>query len=795
MDEKNLETLEFPKILARLAEYTDFSASRELALALRPTTDLVKAQARQQETSEARRLLDIQGAVSVGGARDVRPKVEAAVRGATLLPADLLEIAETLSSGRKLKRSLGRMTDQFPRLAATAARIEECPSVVSEVRRCLDERGQVVDNASPQLARIRGELKVAHERLMDRLNRVLVSPANASYLQETLVTQRHGRYVIPLKANFKGRIPGIVHDQSSSGATLFIEPLATVKLNNRWRELQLEEEHEVERILAQLSSLVAEEAPSIARTVEALAELDLAFAKARYAEGLQAVEAQMVPFSKPPLAAGAPVRHPGSVLRLMKARHPLLDPATVVPVDAYLDENYYIVVITGPNTGGKTVTLKTIGLLTLMAQAGLHVPAGEDSVLSVFESVYADIGDEQSIEQSLSTFSAHLANIIRIFDGANERSLVLLDELGAGTDPVEGAALAQAILAHLLRRGTTTFVATHYPQLKAYAYTTPGVQNASVEFDVETLSPTYELTIGLPGRSNALAIATRLGLPPAIVEEGRSHLSTDGLAAEDLLHEIKTLREATLRAHKEAQSAHQAAEATAGELESRLANIEKERRDILEAARAEVREELAEVRQEIRRLRRRMAVTTAVQEPLRQIEAEAQALEEKIQPPLPLPRRRILPRQPLQVGDTVLVAGLGTEGEVMELSEGDVEVQIGRFRVRVRPEDVELCERSVAPSPPPPAKAVSLPPAPSPGVELNLRGYRVAGALPRLEEYLNDAFLAGLPWVRIIHGKGTGALRKAVRDALAGHTLVASFRSGGEGEGGEGVTVVKLASK
>jgi len=795
MHEKDLETLEFLKILARLAGYTDFSASRELALALRPETDLAAARARQGETSEARHLFDVQGAISVGGARDVRPKVEEASRGAMLLPTDLLEVAGTLSSGRKLKRNLGRTSDQFPRLAGMAGRIEECPAVASEIDRCLDDRGEVVDNASPQLTRVRRELKVAHGRLMDRLNRILASPSNATYLQEALVTQRHGRYVIPLKASFRGRIPGIVHDQSSSGATLFIEPLATVDLNNEWRELQLEEEREVERVLAQLSSLVAENAPLIVRTVEALADLDTTFAKARYAEDLQAVEAQLTPFKKPSPAVDARAHHPGSVLRLIEARHPLLDPQTVVPVDVYLDEDYYILVITGPNTGGKTVTLKTVGLLTLMAQAGLHIPAREDSVLSVFESVYTDIGDEQSIEQSLSTFSAHLANIIRVLDEANGCSLVLLDELGAGTDPVEGAALAQAILAHQIRRGITTFVATHYSELKTYAHLTLGVENASVEFDVATLSPTYELTVGLPGRSNALAIATRLGLPRAIVDEARAHLSADGLAVEDMLAEIKVLRQATLQAHDEIQAARQAADAAARELENRLADIEGERREILEAARSEAREELARVQQEIRRLRRRMAMTAADQEPLRQIEAQAKALEEKVMPPPSVPRQRILPREPLQVGDTVLVAGLGAEGEVLELSEDDVEVQVGRFRVRVRPEDVELRDRSSPPPPPLAAKAISFPPAPSPGVELHLRGYRVVDALARLEEYLNSAFLAGLPWVRIVHGKGSGALRQAVRDALSGHALVASFRSGGEEEGGEGVTVIRLVSK
>ncbi len=793
MIEKHLETLDFFKILTRLAEYTDFTASRELALALRPTTDLAEAQARQQETSEARRLLETLDTLSVGGARDVRPSVEAAVRGATLLPTDLLDIAEMLLSGQRLKKRLRRAADQYPHLAAMADRMEECPDVVSGVRRCLDDHGEVVDDASRALARIRRELKVAYERLTDRLNRILASSANASYLQEILITQRHGRYVIPLKANFKGRIPGIVHDQSSSGATLFIEPLATVELNNRWRELQLEEEREVERILAQLSALVAEEGPSIVRTVEALAEMDLAFAKARYTEDIKAVEAQLVPFKKLSPAGHAPLHHPGSVLRLINARHPLLDAATVVPVDVYLDDSHYIVVITGPNTGGKTVTLKTVGLLTLMAQAGLHIPAREDSALTVFEGVYADIGDEQSIEQSLSTFSAHMANITRILDQANERCLVLLDELGAGTDPVEGAALAQAILNRQVQRGITTFVATHYSELKTYAHATPGVENASVEFDLETLSPTYELTIGLPGRSNALSIASRLGLPPDIVADARGHVPTDGLAAEDLLLEIKTLRDATSQAHQEVQAARQTAEATARRLEARLAGIEEERRHILETARTEAREELAQVRREIRRLRSRMVTMADVQESLHQVEAEVEALEEKVIPLPPPPKPRILSREPLQIGDTVLVAGLGAEGEVLELSEDDAEVQIGRFRVRVRLEDVELRDRPGDVRPPSAAKTVALPPAPSPGIELDLRGYRVADALARLEEYLNSAFMAELPWVRIVHGKGSGALRRAVREALPGHALVASFRSGEEGEGGDGVTVVRLA--
>jgi DNA mismatch repair protein MutS2 len=794
IDDKHLNTLEFPKILARLADQTDFSAGRALALSLRPTIDLDMARSWQQETSEARWLLDTQGAASVGGARDVRPRLEAALRGVVLTPADLLECVETLLSGQRLRKKLQKGAENLPRLAAIAGRIEACPSVVSEVRRCIDDQGQVVDNASPRLARVRRDLKIAYDRLMDRMNRVLNASGNARYLQEALITQRHGRYVIPLKAEFKGQIPGIVHDRSSSGATLFIEPLAAVEITNRWRELQLEEEHEVERILAGLSALVAEWAGAIERTVETLARLDLIFAKARYAESTRATEAQLVPFNQARAIDEGQARHPGSVLRLMQARHPLLDPESVVPVDAYLDAGTYMLVITGPNTGGKTVTLKTVGLLAAMALAGLHIPARDDSTLSVFESLYTDIGDEQSIEQSLSTFSAHLTNIIGILEKATPRSLVLIDELGAGTDPVEGAALARAILAHLRRRGITTLVATHYPDLKAYAHTTPGVANASVEFDLETLSPTFRLNIGLPGRSNAFAIAARLGLSPAVVDQAQRYVSSETKHAEDWLAEIEALREATLGEHGEAQAARERAEAEARRLEARLAEVEEERRRVLTEARAAAREELSRFREEIQRLRRRMATTPEGREVLEQVEERFEALEKEADPPPPPPRPKVLPQEPLRVGDLVRIGDLGVAGQVQEVSEDRVEVQTDRFRVQVRPEDVEL---SPEPTPPsrPSEREITVPPPPSPGMELHLRGYRVVDALPRLESYLNDAFLAGLPWVHIVHGKGSGALRKAVREALADHSLVASFRDGQEGEGGSGVTVVKLLSR
>jgi DNA mismatch repair protein MutS2 len=808
VDDKYLQTLEFSKILGRLSQHTAFSAGRDLALALRPSPDLEQAQRHQRETSEARKLLEVKTDLSLGGARDVRLLLKSAALRATLLPTELLDIRTTLISGRTLKRTITRLAAQFHLLAAKASCIEECAHVVAEIGRCINDRGEVVDAASQALARIRSDLKEAHERLLDKLNRIVASPANASFLQEPLVTQRGGRYVIPLKADFKGRIPGVVHDQSASGATLFIEPLATVELNNRWRELQLEEEREVQRILAALSALVAEEGASVERTVQALAELDLAFAKARYANEIQGVEPQLVPFrvvrAKGQRAASS-VQHPGSTIQLQKARHPLLDPATVVPIDVHLDDNYFVLVITGPNTGGKTVSLKTVGLLGLMAQAGLHIPTEQGSALSVFSGIYADIGDEQSIEQNLSTFSSHTTNIINILGKADSHSLVLLDELGAGTDPSEGSALARAILSHLLRQRITTLVATHYPELKVYAHATPGVENASVEFDLETLAPTYELSIGLPGRSNAFAIASLLGLAAGIVEEAKSLVSPKVLETEGLLAEIKQAREDTLAARQAVEEAQGEAQALEEELRARLDRIEEERREILNAAREEARQELAALKGEIRKIRGHIAPSSPLsppsspgevpEQPLAQATERLAELEQSVVPLEPAVRPLPMIGEPLCVGDVVWVGGLQASGEVIELDGDEAEVQVGRFRVKARLAELE--RRAVGGEVPLARERVPTLDVqhPSPGIELNLRGLRVEEAIPRLEKYLNDAYLVGLPSVRVIHGKGTGALRRAAREQLEGHPLVASYRPGDQHEGGDGVTVVELVSR
>jgi len=786
MNSKYLQILELPKILERLAEHTSFSAGRKLALSLQPSPDLDEVARRQGETGEARALLDARADVSLGGARDVRPLVDRAEHSAVLLPSELLDVHGTLVSGRTLRRAITRLRNQFPLLASTAGRIEECPGVVAEIARCINDRAEVVDGASQSLARIRRELREAHQRLLAKLDRIVASSSNADFLQEAFVTQRGGRYVIPLKSDFKGRIPGIVHDQSASGATVFIEPLSTVGLNNRWRELQLEEEREVQRILAGLSNLVAEEGEFIERTVESLAELDLAFAKARYAEEIEGIEPKLVTFRK--VAGGL---HPGSSIQLIKARHPLIDPARVVPIDVHLDDDYFIVIITGPNTGGKTVSLKTVGLLSLMAQCGLAIPAAEGSTLSVFSNIYADIGDEQSIEQSLSTFSAHVTNVINILDRAGEHSLVLLDDLGAGTDPGEGSAIARALLSHLLQQRVTAFISTHYPELKVYAHTTPGVENACVEFDLETLSPTYELSIGLPGRSNAFAIARRLGLSPEIVSAAESLVSPESLETESLLAEIKQAHQEALTSQEAADVARHRAEELERELRQELGDIEKTRRDILGTAREEAQQQIEEVRAELRKIRVGMGMAAITQEWVAQAEDELTSLEP--QPVEPVVQPRFMPQEPLGLGDTVWVAGLQATGEITELAGDEAEVQVGSFRIRARVSDLEL--RGKAAKPEITERAVSVPRVSSPGLELNLRGQTVEEVLPRLDKYLNDAYLAGLPQVRVIHGKGTGTLRRVVREFVASHPLVASHRPGDRYEGGEGATVVELVPR
>jgi DNA mismatch repair protein MutS2 len=808
MDEKTLDTLEYPKILARVAAYAAFPPSAEKADALRPTPDLVLAQRRQAETSEAVQLLITHPNLTIGGARDVRQQVDLASHAGVLTTFDLLDVKSTLIAGRTLARTFERLEGQYLMLAEIAARIPMPVGLIDRISRAISERGELLDSASPKLAVIRRDLRVVHDRLLTKMQRMVSDSKITQFLQETLVTQRDGRYVLPLKAEFKGRIRAVVHDQSASGATLFVEPLSVVEMNNQYRELQLAERDEERRILVNLSGEVGAASAEIGAIIDNISELDLALAKAKYAQEIDALEPTLRKFPRRGPAIPGGNRHPGSVIRLFGARHPLLDPETVVPVDVDLDPQTFALVITGPNTGGKTVTLKTVGLLSLMAQSGLHLPVAPDSEISVFEKIFADIGDEQSIEQSLSTFSGHITNIIRILGDADRRSLVILDELGAGTDPQEGAALARALLTHLLERSITTLVTTHHPELKAFAHTTPGVVNASVEFDLESLQPTYHLTIGLPGRSNALAIAERLGMPGSIVTGARSEINPADLKAEDLLEEIHRQRDLARQAREQAEQAHQEIEDLRLELAKRLEEIEDERREILDQARQEASQQVDQLGQEMNELRRALALARQPLEALEKVEERVAELDEEYEEPVvrrPLEAEDILLDRPVRLGDKVRLQSLNTKGVVTSLGENEAEIQVGSLRVRTRISEIEPVREEESAGmveerrEPTQADRTAKRPgdglnAPSPGIELDLRGQRADEALDQLERYLDAAYLSGLPFVRIIHGKGTGKLRQAVREALGIHPHIRSYEPGGVNEGGDGVTVAKLKS-
>jgi DNA mismatch repair protein MutS2 len=803
MDTKTLQVLEYPKILERLRAFCDFSASMELARSLEPTNSYDLALARLAETAEARRLFSVQD-VGVGGAHDIRPAADLAARGGVLDPVQLLDIKSTLISCRELKKSLERRTDEYPRLAQIAAGLPESHGMVDAISRVLSDRGEVLDSASPKLATLRRDIKIAHDRLMSRLQKYLTESGNK--LQEPIITQRDGRYVIPLRAEFKGQIKAVVHDQSSSGATLFVEPLPVVELNNQVRELELQERDEERRILYELSVQIGEYREELTYGVENLAMLDLIFAKAKYAEELNASQPILHPMKVE--RGRKDSANPASfVLRLNKARHPLLDPQTVVPIDVDPRPGTRAIVITGPNTGGKTVSLKTIGLFALMAQSGLHIPAQSGSELPCFYAVYADIGDEQSIEQSLSTFSGHITNIIRILKQIDQRSLVIFDELGA---------LARAILGFLLETGCTTLVATHYPELKTFAHSTEGVVNASLEFDIKTLRPTYHLTIGLPGRSNALLIAQRLGLPQAIIESAKGEINPDDLRADKLLDDIRKERNRTSRERQKLERARDRLEEQTRQLEKRLEKIEDERREVLAKARAEGELEVAVLKKNIEALKSQLKKARQPLQALKELEEKVEEIEEKIEAPV---ERRLtmdnrpssMVNRPLSLGERVTVSTLNADGVVTALGESDAEVQIGSLRVRARLADLvrkgreeEASEEKKNPSTGLRASEerssaaegsghTALTGTKSPGIELNLRGKLVEEGLEELDRYLERAYSSGLLFVRIVHGKGTGKLREAVRNALKSSPYVASFEEPKENEGGAGVTVARMA--
>ena len=795
MDDRTLEVLELPAVLERLAALTAWSAGREAALALRPITDLDAVVRLQRETGEAITLDRLGVAVPMHGARDVRERIAAAARGGMLTTLELLEVAGMCRAAGQARRALVRVVDSAPLLANLANGIPELGALRMLIEESIDDQGAVRDSASPELASIRRQLIVAHERLQHRLQALMSSSTLRNALQDTIIVMREGRYVLPVKADFRGAVRGVVHDTSASGATLYIEPLAVVDLGNAWRELQVRERHEVERVLRSLSAAAGEAEDDILDATARLAYLDVAQAKARMAAALNAGD----------LASSGPrqswlVEAPGE-LRLNEARHPLLS-GHVVPTSIRVGGDFDALLITGPNTGGKTVALKTAGLLCLMALSGLPVPAAAGSQVPVYEQIFADIGDEQSIEQSLSTFSGHLTAVIDIIERARERSLVLLDEVGAGTDPTEGAALGIAIVDRLIGQGAALIATTHHSELKVYAHHTPRVTNASVEFDLATLRPTYRLSVGLPGQSNALAIASNLGMPNDVIEAARGTLSTGERDFESLLGDLRAqLTEAEQRSER-ASTAAAEAEALRADLQRRSAELAAETQHIRDDARARVRRELRDVERFLERTKR--DVESARLEQARIDFARATRAADRVQDaPAPAPEPLLDDLPPMLVGPATMhdvrqgamvwLRGMTTPGEVLEEpdDDGSFPVQFGSIRTNARVEQVERTGEQ-----PPIARmrdtSILVSTSPDVGISIEVRGQRLDEALPRVEEFLDHAARNGRGRVLLIHGKGTGAMRRAVRELLDRHPLVTRYETAERAEGGDGVTVAFL---
>lgn len=769
MDRRSQELLEFPQIRARLAGLTAFAPSRRLAEALEPSSEALLVRRWLDETDEARDLLARRPDLGVGGAHDISTIVLRAKRGGRLSGAELLQVLETLVAAGRLADAL--RDERPPQLHELGRSIKALPQLRAKLEGAIDPNGEILDSASPALGGLRRAVRVAYERLRTRLESIVHGELGGA-LREPIVTLRNGRYVVPVRADAKGRVKGIVHDQSGSGQTLFIEPLVVVELGNAWREAQLAAQAEEERILDELSGLVAAQADALEETLAALATFDFWLARARLAGEMDAVRPETLDRDD---------------VELLSARHPGLK-GKVVAIDIRLGTDFRALVITGPNTGGKTVALRTLGLLSLMHQSGLHIPAAAGSRLPVFKDVFADIGDEQSIAQSLSTFSGHMRSIVRIVDAAGPGCLVLLDELGAGTDPTEGSALAQALLDHFIAAGALVAATTHYPELKAYAHNSGQAENASVEFDIETLSPTYRLLIGLPGTSQAFNIATRLGLPEALVDDARSRLGRAQAEFEQTLVSIKETQQTTEAALARAAEAEQRARAARLEAEEERRSARRERAAAAEQARAEAERALAEVKAEIGAARELLARASLTESNLEQ---SAALLDERlsalvgdaavaaVEEPAPVP---------IEIGATVRSRD-GWRGTVAEIDDETATIAAGTMKIKVPLNELELISGRVTELP---AETIRPQPHRVIPTSLDLRGARVDEALEQMESYLDSAAVAGAPRLTIIHGHGSGALRDALRSRLATHPLVKKWRAGERGEGGDGATIVEL---
>ena len=787
MDAKILTTLEFPKIIHRLSQHAATSLGKSVAESLAPVSDLETVKLNLQATDEAYAADRLKGSAPFGGITDIKAPLHRARIGGTLNPAELLDVASTARGGRRVKRHIINLHEDhpLPLLQQKAALVSEHKQLEDAIFDCIDEAAEVLDHASPELAAIRRELRTGESRIREKLESMIRSSSVQKMLQESIITLRNDRYVIPVKQEYRSHFGGIVHDQSGSGATLFIEPEAMVAMNNKLRELKAAEIREIEKILQKLTALTAEHGEELLDTLQLLGELDFAFAKGRLAHEMKATLPRM---------------NDRGFLKLKRGRHPLIAADKVVPLDVELGNNYTAIIVTGPNTGGKTVSLKTIGLLSLMAMSGLFVPAEDGSQLCVFDAIYADIGDEQSIEQSLSTFSSHLMNIIRILNSMTSKSLVLLDELGAGTDPAEGSALAIAILEHVHALDCRIVATTHYSELKAYAYNRKGIINASMEFDVATLSPTYRLLVGVPGRSNAFAIAERLGLQHSIIEHARGEVSEEDMRVESM---IASLEENRLSAESERQSAEalrREVEALRAKQESERVKFEEQKAKLLLKAQEEARVAVAKAKREAEEIiadLRKLAMDEGASvkehkliEARRKLDEAAPELHKQAR----AGNKGAGKPDRIEAGDEVMVYSLNQKGIVAELHGTDATVQLGILKMKVALDDLEIIKPAASAPVQQPKQAASLKRSRDENVrmELDLRGENLEEAIIEVDRFLDESYLAGLGQVYIIHGKGTGVLRTGIQQYLRKHSLVKNYRLGNYGEGGAGVTVAEL---
>jgi len=795
LGDRNLELLEFHKIREILAGFTSFSASRELALGLAPLPDEEDVRLRLRQSTEARRLLSLSPDFYIGEVVDIREMAKMAALGKVMAPKSLLEIQKTLAAARRAKSHLMNLPHELPLLSGLAGDIVALDQIEKDIEDCLSPNGDLLDTASPKLASVRRRMREVRQELLTHLQAIVTSPRGRKIAQEPIVTEREGRYVIPIKVECRRQIRGIVHDVSNTEATVFIEPWTTTDTQNELRELVAAEKDEIERILKTLSAEVGAFQSEISRNIELIAEIDLALAKARYAREDRATEPIIVAAVRSTRVEG---HEPGGVLRLVEARHPLLG-KKAVPLSVEIGRDCSVLVITGPNTGGKTVALKTIGLLSLMALAGLPIPAQAESRIPLFDGVYADIGDEQSIEQTLSTFSWHIGNIVHIINNTTAQSLVLLDELGTNTDPGEGSALGRAILLHFLSQETMTVATTHYTELKALAHATDSMQNAALDVDPVTMAPTYHLTVGIPGGSNALATASRLGLPAEIVSHARNMLSKGAQEIEALLTHLVTEQKNVESLRHSLEKKLNEAEQSGADLKNRLRQLEEERRGIVKQTRDQIVREAAELQMEIRGA----AADLRKEKSREKIEQAKKALaeaQEKLDAEVWQARPAIEMEEteagagPIANGDTVWLKEANVPATVLSVSEkrGLVEVQAGKVKMTLRLDGVEkrIPSTGVVKTGGTLIRREMRKPGVSP--ELDLRGKRAEEVEPLLDDYLNEASLCSLSQVRIIHGIGTGTVRQIVREMLSSHPLVASFRPGEQGEGGDGVTIVSM---